>query len=314
MRVGFVGEVRTGSTAGVARSTVLRLGLVVVVVAGLHLVVVTERSVRAVLVGSTTEELLAIRSAVLVVAASALRLAAADGEHPEKTSSDGESGGNRDAGEEAAVDITLDTVELGCALDSTNNCTSKDTRKYDSGDNESGCNTSDDPCQAGEDARAVGEDTENNLSSKGDESCDVDDLSPLGDSLEGLESTLNLIRELNLEILVGTDEIRGVQLLVGPVKLGLLALSLAIRVGLAETPEVDVVVLVETEQLSGNVILDLVGTLLDHRHIAGIQLEVLEVEVIDNVADIGRADAEVLDINSEDVERLVGDTSEGTDE
>jgi hypothetical protein len=230
MRVRLVGEVRTGSTAGVARSTILRLGLglVVVVVAGLHLVVVTERSVRAVLVGGTTEELLAIGSAVLLVATSALRLAAADGEHPEETGSDGEGGCDRDTGEESTVDITLDTVELGCALDSTNDCTSKDTREYDSGDNESGGNTSDDPCQAGEDARAVGEDAENNLSSESDESGNVDDLCPLGDSLEGLESILNLIRKFNLDILVGTNEIRGVQLLVGPVKLGLLALSLAI--------------------------------------------------------------------------------------
>jgi hypothetical protein len=116
MRVRLVGEVRTGSTAGVARSTILRLGLglVVVVVAGLHLVVVTERSVRAVLVGGTTEELLAIGSAVLLVATSALRLAAADGEHPEETGSDGEGGCDRDTGEESTVDITLDTVELGC--------------------------------------------------------------------------------------------------------------------------------------------------------------------------------------------------------
>ncbi|KAI6769907.1 hypothetical protein HG530_004536 [Fusarium avenaceum] len=270
VRVGLVGEVGTGSAAGVARSTVLRLSLVVVVEASLHLVVVVERSVRAVL-ASTTEKLLAVGSAVLLVLASALGLAAADGEHPEETGSNGEGGGNSDASKESTVDVALNT--------------------NDRGDNENGGNTSDDPGQAGENARAVGEDAKNDLNSESEESCDVDNLSPLGNSPEGSESVLNLLGQLNLNILVGTNEVGGVQLLVGPVKLRLLALSLAILVGLAETPEVDVVVLVEAEQLSGDVVLDGFGTSLDLGHIADVQLEVLEVEVIDNAFDVLGADA-----------------------
>lgn len=140
---------------------------------------------------------------------------------------------------------------------------------------------------------------------------------PLGGSSESLESALDLIGELNSNVLVGTDESRGVERLAGPVKLRLLTLSLAILVDLAETPEVDVVVLVETEHLGGDVILD-GGTILgaDHElgHIASVEFKVLEAEVIDDVVDIGGADAEILNIDSEDVERLVGDTSEGTDE
>lgn len=280
VRVGLVGEIGTGSTGGVTRSTVLGVALVVVVVASLHLVVVTERSVRAVLVTSTTEELLAVRSAVLLLIGSALRLAAADGEHPEETSTEGESGGNSDAGEESTVDVTLDTIKPGRGLHSTNNSTSQDTRQNNGGDNEGASKTGDDPCQAGHDTRAVGKDSENDLSSKSNEGSNVDDLGPLGGSSEGLESTLDFIGELNGDVLVGTDESRGVERLAGPVKLRVLTLSLAILVDLAETPEVDVVVLVETEHLGGDVILDgstILGTSQKLGHITGVDLEFVEV-------------------------------------
>jgi len=280
VRVGLVGEIGAGSTGGVARSTVLGVTLVVVVVAGLHLVVVTERSVRALLVAGTTEELLAVRSAVLLLVGSALRLAAADGEHPEETGTKGESGGNSDAGKESAVDVTLDTIKPSRGLYSTNNCTSQDTRQNNGPDNKGAGQTGDNPCQAGHDTRAVGEDSENDLSSKSNEGSNVDDLGPLGGSSESLESTLDLLGELNSDVLVGTDESGGVQRLASPVKLRFLALSLAILVDLAETPEVDVVVLVETKHLGGDVILDgstILGTGQEMRHITGIDLEFLEV-------------------------------------
>lgn len=304
VRVGLVGEVGAGSTAGVAGSAVLGLGLVLVVVeARGHLVVVAQGSVAA---RGAAQELLAVRLAVLAaLVAAALGLAAADGEEPEEAGTDGKGDGDPGHGEEGVVDMALDPVELGRALDDADDSASHEgrgeggTERYDSGE------ASDDPRQAGEDTRAVGKDAQDNLESQEKEGGDKGDLDPLVGGPVGLESRLDLIGELDLDAGSGTKvlDVGGVEDVRGPVELGLDALALALVGGVAVTPQADVVYLLEIEELGGDVCLDLVGAGLD-----------VDVEVADDVVHVGRVDAQILDVNLEEVEVLVGDTGEGGDE
>lgn len=195
MRIGLVGEVRASSATGIARSTVLRLGLVLVVVAGLHLVVIAQRSITA---AAGREQLLTTLRLAVLVAAALLGFTAADREDPEEGGTDGECGSNPDNSEEFGVNRGTNTIELGGALDSASDNGGHGSGKSGGAANESSGDASKDPGAARHQCRAAGEDAQDDLNSQGDESRDKNNLCPLGDVTESLQGILDLTGELDI--------------------------------------------------------------------------------------------------------------------
>lgn len=158
--VGLVSHVSTGARVGVAGSAVRRRLLVVVDTGG-HLVAVAADG--GVASSRRAKQLLAAGVGVLGLAATMLGLAAADGEEPEQTSAEGESERDPDSGQVPAVDSTTSSVPLSGSLDSANDDGGLDSSESSSDTDQGGSEAGDEPGDTGDDAREVGENTDNEL-------------------------------------------------------------------------------------------------------------------------------------------------------
>jgi hypothetical protein len=290
------------ASIGVARSAVGR-GLVVVVDATLHLVIVAEGSVGSV---GATEQLLAARAGVLVLTgAGAVGRAAADGEEPEKAGADGERTAEPDGSQVLASNVTADTVILGRALDSTDNNGGLGGGKTGSDTGQSGGDTSDKPGHAGDDARKVGEDAEDEFDDEGDQGDDGGNLRPPRDGAESLESILNLVGNVDLDASGRTKvlNVGGVERVSGPVELGVGAVAvLLFEVGPAKAPKVHIVRPGQAQVLGGDV--DRLGV------VTTVNVE----ELVDHRVYVGLVEGEVRGVEGEQGEPVMGDAAEGRDE
>lgn len=248
MRVGLISHVRPLCVVGESGSGV-----------GLLVVVAVPRVVMRILkglVGTSGDGLLAISTALGSAAASVVGSAAADGEEPEESSTEGEGSRSPDEAEVGAVERSISAIDSSGTLDGTNNDDGGCGRQAGGGENSYGRDTGNEEGDARSNARAGGEKTDEDLDGKGGKSGNEDDLGPARDGDEGVDGAANLVGDLDgaAGVRVELVDDGGVESAGGPVVLGLGALAIgAVVVGGAEAPEADVVVIRETEVASGDV-------------------------------------------------------------
>lgn len=296
MRVGLVRKVRAARAGGEAGST---RGVASLLAQG---------SVAAGSKAARGQQLLAVAvegaGAVVVVVGllALLGLAAADGEDPEETGTDGEGGADPDDGQEAAVEVDLGAVEVLGALDDAGDDGDGGGGQGAGNDDEDGGDDGLEPGQAGDGAGEVGEDANEQLEAQGNEGDDEGHLGPLDELAEGLEGILDVLGQL--ERGAALLDVIGGDVLGGPVKLRLGARPLLVVVGRAEAPERQVVVLVQAQVGGGDVVrLDLLEAEVGSRDEVGIgsRRERLEADW---------ADAQVAQVDLDELEVLVGHAGE----
>ena len=283
VRVGLVSKVRAAGAGGEAGG---RRG-----VAG----VLAQRCIATGSESAAGQQLLAVADGgVLVALLALLGRAAADGEDPEEAGADAEGGADPDDGEEAAVEVDLGAVERLGALDDAGDDGDGGGGQGASDDDEDGGDDGLEPRQARDGAGEVGEDADEQLQAEADEGDDEGHLGPLDELLEGLEGVLDILGQLDGGAALG--DVAGVDLLRGPVELALGALPLLLVVGGAGSPERQVVVLVQAEGLGGDV----------------VRLDLLDVELgpRDERLEAHWADAQVAQVDLDELEVLVGDAGE----
>lgn len=258
MRVRLVSQVGAPRAAGVARRAVLVAVLLAVVAGVLGLVQgLVGADGHELLAGLVVEVAGAAAAGAAALAAAVVGRAAADGEHPEEAGGDGEGGADPHGGEELGVEVGLDAVPLGGALDCANNDDGHGGDHGSGGADSRGGDAGDDEGHAGDGAAAVGEDAKEDLDSESDVGDDEHDLGPLRDSGKGVHRRGHLIGESDVLAGSGRESLEGagggIQRGGGPVELGLGALVRAGGGGVAVTPEADIVQVVETEVSSGDV-------------------------------------------------------------
>lgn len=183
------------TSAGVERRTRLRLARVIIV-AACHLVLIAQRRISSSFEAAIGgKQLLAVSVAVLSapVLAAVIRLAAADGKDPEKGSSESKSGTNPDDGKEFLVELAVNTVKLGSAVDSSNHNDGHACGKSSGSKDQYGGYARFEPCKAGDASREVGENANQKLYTKGDERHDEGNFSIFGNLAEGSEGVPNLL-------------------------------------------------------------------------------------------------------------------------
>lgn len=189
--------------------------------------------------------------------AAPVRRAAADGCKPEDGGNEYECKREPDRGQEPCVEGSRYAVRLGGALCETDDDSSHAGSKTCGGahgDDRKACN---DPCAARDGAAAGGENTKDQRQTKRNEGNDKADLSPLGDSSEGIHAILQRVRHGAVATssrdnsLVGRFKLLG--RIAGPVKLALGADGGAIAVNAAVVPQVDIVGVGQSQVSSGDV-------------------------------------------------------------
>lgn len=240
VRVRLVGEVGAGTTA---------LGNAVVVVLAAGLLIANG------LVGANGQELLAIGVRGALVA-TALGLAAADGEEPEEAGGERKGSAEPDDGEEGLVDFGVGAVLAQGTLDSTDNNESQSGHHGRSGNDGSGGDERHEPSDAGDGTGAGGEDAHNKLEGESNAGNDEDDLRPLGDRLESVQALLKLLGDSDVDAskLVELGKSLCVELVLGPVELGLGAVVDTIKPVGAIAPDGDLVGLCEPKLLGSDVV------------------------------------------------------------
>lgn len=308
MGVGLVGHVRSLGGVGVGGLSVALLLLVVVAVP-------VVMGVLEGLVGTGAQSLLVITTA-LGSALGVVGSTAADREEPEEAGSDSESGGGPDETEVGTVETGISAVDLSGALDDTNDDDGGSGGQAGGSDDDYGRDTGDEEGEARGNAGAGSEEADEELGGQGGESGDEDNLGPARNGDEGVNGVAHLGRNLDSTTsnVVSLVDDGGVESAGGPVVLGLAALAVgAIRVGGAEAPEVDVVVVGKAEVAGGDIVAaagarvvaagDEVGDVADN--VTGLEIATAKKR-LDNVC----ADREFAQIGSEHVQRLVADTGE----
>lgn len=300
VRVGLVAKIRAAARVVRGRVAVVLAvcGLELVVVAGVgHLVVVADG-----VVGTGRRNLLRVDAAT-ALAAVVVGLAAADGEEPEQAGDNGEGGTDPDADKEVGVDGAVDAVLLSRGLDCADDNNSHGGGETSSNNTEDDGGNTNQPCQAREDASAVGKNSKDELSTENGEGNDEGNLGVAGDGREDVEGGVDLVGQVNVGTL-HTGELADdivAETLRGPVELGLGAVP-AVVLDLAVAPERNIVLVAQPEIASGD------GDIR-----AASEAAEVDVEVADYVLDVGLVQCKILEVDAEHVQAVVGDTREDGD-
>lgn len=242
-------------------------------------------------------ELLVVVAAAVLAAAAVLGFAAADGEEPKETSGDGEGGADPDADEEVGVDGGADAILLGTGLDGTDDDgthgggeTGGDDAQHDGGE-------TDEPRQARDNAGAVGKDAEEKLGAQDGEGDDEGNLGVAGDGGEDVQSLVDLVGQRDVNVGDAADVVDDVatEVLGGPVVLAIGAVAATV-LDLAVAPKGDLVLAAKAEVAGGE----------------GSGLMALADVVEDGLEGV-LVELEALEVNTEDIEAVVGDAGEGSD-